>query len=164
MNYDEALKVVEEWVINTGIRKFCTEKCKGHCCPPHYSDRCDRSCLKGERKITCSIFLCDLLELRFYEYSKREHSIWAKVNNHIISVLQDAMEEYFSDFDDLDDFDDEYEDEFDDECDFNIYYNDHNKIKKLCEFDDNIINMLKHIKSCTFINELDVRGLYRGVL
>lgn len=64
-NYDESLKLVEQFMIETGIRKFCSKYCKGKCCFDCYDS--DNSCIKNEgRRLSCSIWVCnELLDLVF---------------------------------------------------------------------------------------------------
>jgi len=60
-SYAEALRLVEEVMQKTHIRKYCMTVCKGRCCQ---SCR-DHACLNGQRKLHCSIFICSDLEIVF---------------------------------------------------------------------------------------------------
>lgn len=64
-NYDESLKLVEQFMMESGIRNFCGKYCKGKCCFDCYDS--DNSCIKNEgRRLSCSIWVCnELLDLVF---------------------------------------------------------------------------------------------------
>jgi len=59
ISYDEALEIVEEFNIKSGLRDFCTNRCKGACCWD-CKDRCDRY---EERRLPCSTFFCSTIML-----------------------------------------------------------------------------------------------------
>jgi len=84
MDYYETLNVVENFMIESGIRDYCTNICGGICCGNCYKS--DNACHKNEgRRLTCSIFLCyvdidecreirritSVIENAVYEISKR---------------------------------------------------------------------------------------------
>jgi hypothetical protein len=68
--YGEALNKIENFMIDSGIRKFCSEVCKGRCCLGCYES--EKSCVKNEgRRLSCSIWVCnEMLNLIFSERDK----------------------------------------------------------------------------------------------
>ena len=62
-SYREALEIVEEFMIESGIRKYCTTVCKGYCCG--LCSFSENACFRNEgRRLPCSIYLCKpLLEI-----------------------------------------------------------------------------------------------------
>jgi len=59
LNYYQTLEIVENFVIKTGIRDFCTNVCKGSCCGRCYTS--ENACHKHEgRRLACSAFVCSL--------------------------------------------------------------------------------------------------------
>jgi len=57
MNYEETLNKVENFMVKSGIREFCTEVCQGYCCGNCYNSK--NACHRNEgRRLSCSVFLC----------------------------------------------------------------------------------------------------------
>jgi len=93
--YKEALDIVEDFMIKSGIREYCETICKGQCC--NYKDeggelqRCWKSknaCWKNEgRRLPCSIFICTWL----LDYLPNRKEL-AKINEVIAHTLEDIME------------------------------------------------------------------------
>ena len=82
--YEETLKIVEEFMHKTGIRDYCAEICKGGCC-----GACtDRACLTGNRRLACSIFICQTLGNILNQLDERGRKTHDTVSKHIESVLQ----------------------------------------------------------------------------
>ena len=59
--YDEALALAENLMQKTLIRKYCQTICKGYCCTNLLGECRDKACLRGKRKLMCSIYVCDEL-------------------------------------------------------------------------------------------------------
>jgi len=60
LNYDEALEKMEQFMIDSRIRAFCTFKCKGDCCGVCYTSK--NACHSNEgRRLKCSYFICHKL-------------------------------------------------------------------------------------------------------
>lgn len=59
LTYQETLELVEKFMINSGIRNFCTNVCHGGCCG--YCHKYPKvSCFNNEgRRLMCSIFVCE---------------------------------------------------------------------------------------------------------
>jgi len=70
-SHDEVLGKVEDFMINSGIRWYCTEVCEGHCCIP-CKDRssCDPEKMEN-RKLVCSLFICPQLLNNVFTYQER---------------------------------------------------------------------------------------------
>lgn len=56
--YDEALAAIEDFMEASGIRKYCSEVCKGGCCSQCSLPRKGIGCPLPKRNILCSAFLC----------------------------------------------------------------------------------------------------------
>jgi hypothetical protein len=57
LTHDETLELVEEFMRKSGIRRYCSDFCRGHCCGKCYNS--DNACRKNEgRRLACSIYLC----------------------------------------------------------------------------------------------------------
>ncbi len=60
MKYMDALKRVERWLKETGVRRYCRDVCGGECCKAlDCSERCRRP------PLTYSLFLCEQLLTKF---------------------------------------------------------------------------------------------------
>lgn len=58
--YLQTLEIVEKFMKDSGIRKFCSTSCKGACCMGcDYQG--DRGCTQEPRNLLCSITMCSLL-------------------------------------------------------------------------------------------------------
>jgi len=58
--YKEALEVVEDFMIDSGIREYCETVCRGYCCG--LCSFGENACFKNEgRRLPCSIYLCTAL-------------------------------------------------------------------------------------------------------
>jgi len=59
-SYREALEIVEDFMVKSGIRQYCETICKGQCCRNCWTSK--NACWKNEgRRLPCSIFICDWL-------------------------------------------------------------------------------------------------------
>jgi len=93
-SYKEALNIVEDFMIKSGIRKYCETVCKGQCCSfrdkngkLHNCWESENACWKNEgRRLPCSIFICDWL----LGYLPNEKEL-AKINETITRTLLDIM-------------------------------------------------------------------------
>jgi hypothetical protein len=67
MKYEEALEIIEDFNVNSGLRDFCTNVCKGKCC-----FECTGPCHKNnKRRLVCSTFFCrEILDLIFDDRTK----------------------------------------------------------------------------------------------
>lgn len=86
MDYQETLEKIEMVMKITGIREYCTQKCKGDCC----TQRCyesEKSCHNESRRLACSIFLCSSMIKRFKEPAR---SFFYNANYYIYSALQNV--------------------------------------------------------------------------
>lgn len=58
LTYTETLDLVEKFMIDSEIRRYCTDICKGSCCTSCYKDN-EEACHRQEgRRLACSIFIC----------------------------------------------------------------------------------------------------------
>ncbi len=72
ISYEKALELINKWVVDNGIRKFCSEVCKGGCCTPC---RCDHVCTPGNdcKNIQCAAFLCNDIHRLISREKRIEH-------------------------------------------------------------------------------------------
>jgi len=83
MKYEKALKIIEKFNIDTGLRDFCTNKCKGSCCL-----RCPDRCVKyNERRIACSIFFCPPILITLFP-GKDERFAYKTILNDVKSHIK----------------------------------------------------------------------------
>lgn len=69
LNFTQALEVVEKFMTESGIRQYCTEICKGHCCAGCHGT--EEACNKNEgRRLSCSMFICANLADRLSIFDK----------------------------------------------------------------------------------------------
>jgi hypothetical protein len=85
LTYQETLDIVEKFMIESKIRQYCTEICKGACCMDCYEIN-PNACRHHEgRRLPCSMFTC--YELRQY-FSERIEKI-------LIKAGQDIRDKYY---------------------------------------------------------------------
>lgn len=89
MNYEnhnsqKALKQWNTFMVESGIRKYCQESCKGMCCSDYLSNNCSHKC---NNSVACVVQLCpdltahkDHINHKYNEY-----------RSHIISIF-DALD------------------------------------------------------------------------
>jgi hypothetical protein len=66
LTYQEAVTLVEKFMIDSKIREYCTEICKGSCCSECYMSE-DACHLHEGRRLICSTYLCYTLKRKFSE-------------------------------------------------------------------------------------------------
>ena len=59
LNYEETLALVETFLIDSGIRQYCTQNCKGECCESLRPKCTTVNC--RTRKLSCSVYICSAL-------------------------------------------------------------------------------------------------------
>lgn len=75
---------------DTGIRDFCTNICKGHCCQ-FGCFTSDKACHKNEgRRLGCSVFLCGCLQC--FIFTDKELDIFHDITTIVENELYEAME------------------------------------------------------------------------
>lgn len=101
LTYQETLNIIEKFMINSDIRQYCTDICKGQCCLGCYKDN-PNACHRQEgRRLACSIYTCYGLKNQF---SKEVIKILSKID-------YDIRDKYY-----------EYD------CRFDVYFDVPNKI------------------------------------
>lgn len=80
ISYKETLSLIEKFMIDSNIRKYCSEICKGKCCEACY-EKNPYTCRRCEgRRLSCSIYLCSAI----YEYfSATEEKFLRQVSGKI---------------------------------------------------------------------------------
>lgn len=58
LSYQKTLAIVEKFMIDSGIREYCTKVCKGRCCDTCRKTNKETYHLHEKRRLSCSIFLC----------------------------------------------------------------------------------------------------------
>ena len=77
--YKQAISIIEKFMIEYGIRWYCSKYCKGKCCGSCYIS--NNACHKNEgRRLPCSVFVC---------YEK------IKINSKALIVLRDIEYETY---------------------------------------------------------------------
>lgn len=75
MSYKKTLLLVERFMIDSNIRKYCSEICKGKCCESCY-EKNPYACYRCEgRRLTCSIYLCDSM-LNLFSATDKKFLQW----------------------------------------------------------------------------------------
>lgn len=87
-NYNQTLDEFEKFMIETGIRKYCSELCRGSCCDIHKCNDCFKY---GERRLFCSTYICPELEAVLRKTDARGFKIFQKLRNYIIDVGYDKL-------------------------------------------------------------------------
>ena len=100
LTYQETLDIVEKFMIDSGIRQFCTEICKGLCCMNCYEDN-PKACHRQEgRRLPCSIHVCYGLKQHFFEktmklLNKVNWDVWGQYDNNSFDPYFDAPDKTF---------------------------------------------------------------------
>lgn len=87
--YNETLTIVESFMVDSGIRDYCTKICKGACCKECYT--AEYACHKNEgRRLSCSTFICaELINIIFKHTTSRTK--YLHVLDSIRHCLYDVM-------------------------------------------------------------------------
>ena len=84
LGYEEVLEAVEKFMIDSGIRDYCTKNCHGQCCYSCFGT--DVACHANEgRRLACSVYLCSLNILPAHVigvWQDLEESIVGSVEGH----------------------------------------------------------------------------------
>lgn len=84
MNYTDALAYMEEFMIKSGIRDFCSKFCHGKCCSTLFM-KCRTGC--SERKLSCAVYICPTMTSNFmkpdtrYKYYLLRHLITPQLSD-----------------------------------------------------------------------------------
>ena len=102
--YKEALDIVEDFMIKSGIRRYCENVCQGKCCSEVWDEEEERyipcwkskvACWRNEgRRLPCSIYVCaSLLEI----LPDKGNTLYY-LKQKIVGVLWDIMDDnpYFT--------------------------------------------------------------------
>ncbi len=83
ISYNKTVKIVDNWMVNSGVRRFCSEVCKGRCCRSVVSHQV---CKKREecKNINCVSFLC--FEIIRNIFSPEQHLKYRKSNDYIRQI------------------------------------------------------------------------------
>lgn len=75
LSYKETLNIVEKFMIDSGIRQYCTKICKGRCCEGCFEKDQQACCHHEKRRLPCSAYLCyEMLDLFSAENKRRLES------------------------------------------------------------------------------------------
>jgi len=61
LSYKEALSVIENFMIETDLRRFCEEMCGGTCCRGCRPETNPDTCKTKGRRLECSAYICNVL-------------------------------------------------------------------------------------------------------
>ena len=85
LNYNQTLEIVENFMIKTGIRDFCSNICKGNCCMRCYQSK--NACHKHEgRRLSCSAFVCQIPSIEREELHACMIKSRIAINNIIMNI------------------------------------------------------------------------------
>jgi len=91
LSYNELLDIIENFMNETRIRKFCSNICKGLCCHDCYTSNINACFLNESRRITCSLFICDSLSSIIFNEAERA------LYKRAIEVLNTTIENNITD-------------------------------------------------------------------
>lgn len=130
LNYKDTLEIVEKFMINSGIREYCTKICKGKCCSGCYELN-PKACWRCEgRRLSCSIYLCNDLLIFFGTIDK-------KILKTILNARANITKEYRK------------------YSIHNIYFNlPNNKFFKQSRFSKTAINKLLDLQTINKVNKM----------
>lgn len=135
--HDETLEIIENLMKESGLRKFCSEYCKGSCCSGCYET--DDACHKNEgRRISCSIYVCYRLKRLI---GNKNFSILCKVGNYISHTCRNGQ--YYGNINSLEGS--------------SVYFNkpkDFEFMRKNIKFDKEKIDELKNISTSYIFNRV----------
>ena len=80
MLFNESLNLINKFMEDSKIRRYCTEICKGYCCGNCKSISCMK---KGNRPIGCAMFICR--ELRNILFKPKEWQLYNDIMDDINS-------------------------------------------------------------------------------
>ena len=81
LRYRKTLDIVERFMIDSRIREYCTDICKGDCCAGCYKNNKEACHRHEKRRLSCSIYLC----LDFYKrISREDHRTLSNVKSVIL--------------------------------------------------------------------------------
>jgi hypothetical protein len=128
--YKEVLDTVENFMIKSGIRDFCSKQCQGQCCSNCFTS--EKACYRNEgRRLSCSIYLCPPLQNLIF--TSHEKELYTKFSAAIKSELHRLMRK-------------------------NIYYNIHTEIvRKRFQMNEKLLNVLNMISMGDISNRLGDR-------
>ena len=92
LSYRETLRRVEDFMVKSGIRRYCSEICHGQCCGGCYTS--ERACHKNEgRRLSCSTYVCGGLRISpgkeewlLRQFRLAEHHITDQIHKAWIAV------------------------------------------------------------------------------
>lgn len=83
MNYQECLDHIEKWNVESGLRGFCTQVCKGECCKP-----CVRKCTEHEgRRLVCSAYICN----KIIPFEEKIRVGYHDIRRHLLQVMENYL-------------------------------------------------------------------------
>ena len=89
LSWNEVLVIAEDFMIKSGLRKYCTEVCKGDCCHGCYTG--PKACHKNEgRRLSCTLYFCGGFESTPCEDAFR-------VLNHARSMVNNRIHQTYID-------------------------------------------------------------------
>lgn len=92
LSYEELLDLAESFMEKSGVRAYCSEICKGHCCNGCYVS--DGACHKNEgRRLACSTFLC--YNLRKRVLTQEQQRAYSKMTDVILDEMRGTPSAYF---------------------------------------------------------------------
>ncbi len=95
MKYKKALEEVEDFLIKSGVRYYCSEICKGGCCSGCRSFQC-----LTQRNLPCSLFTCGIISCDIIGLDKISsiHVMYDEAHKHVFKVLNKSGYQVYNGF------------------------------------------------------------------
>lgn len=84
LTYNQTLQIIDRFMEDSGIRKFCTNVCQGKCCKTCSQDSPECCMVTGDTRLSCSIYICNSLAKTIF--SRREYKIFYKIQETILLI------------------------------------------------------------------------------
>jgi len=85
LTYEHTLNIVDKFMIDSGIRDFCTNACGSRCCTGCKDNNPLRCTKLGERRLSCTTYLCHSLVI--HAFTSKEFKIFYKIQETILKII-----------------------------------------------------------------------------
>lgn len=97
LTYQQTLDIIEKFMIDSGIRNFCTNICHGQCCSSCWESK--YACHRNEgRRLSCSFYLCPWLSNKILSskdevslINKPSYTIYYEIKNKVLHIISDLL-------------------------------------------------------------------------
>ena len=117
LSYKEALNLIENFMVKSGLRDFCSNVCAGACCSGCYETSPSACIINEGRRLTCSAFICSTLIEDLFDREDRDR--YRAADDYIVATFANM-------------------------CVGDIYFNIHGpKIRNTINFDSRALEIFK---------------------